>query len=82
MTTKLQLADKTALQTLNINNKKDPQKKHRFGTVGKFFFTGGGYTTCSFIVSTSPLFLVWIKTNRCLTQIWAYKCKYVFIHQL
>ena len=36
MTTMLQWTDKTACQTRNINNKKDPQKKHRLGTVSIF----------------------------------------------
>ena len=33
--TRLQWTDKKARQTWNINNKNDPQKKHRFGTVSR-----------------------------------------------
>ena len=38
-TTRLQGTGQTAWQTWNTNDKKDPQKKHRLGTV-KIFFTG------------------------------------------
>ena len=41
VTTRLQWTDKTAWQTQNINNKKDPQIKHCLGTVSKIFFNGG-----------------------------------------
>ena len=40
MTSRLQWTDKKAWQTRNINYKKDPQKKHRLGTVSKKI-TGG-----------------------------------------
>ena len=46
----------TASQTRSIDNKTDPQKKHRLGTFN------------SFMVPTSHLFLMWIKTNRCLCR--------------
>ena len=39
VTTRLQLTEKTAWQTRNTNNKKDPQKKHRLGTVCNCSFT-------------------------------------------
>ena len=38
VTTELQSTDKKARQTRNINNKNDPQKKHRLGTVSKKYF--------------------------------------------
>ena len=41
VTTRLQWTDKRAWQTQNINDKKDPQKKHRIGTVSKIFLLEG-----------------------------------------
>ena len=41
VTIRLQLSDKKAWQTRNINNKNDPQKKHHLGTVSKNIFTVG-----------------------------------------
>ena len=40
VTTRLQWTDKKEWQTLNINSKNDPQKKHRLGMVSKNSFTG------------------------------------------
>ena len=37
----LHWTDKKAWQTRNINNKNDPQKKHRLGMVDKIFLLGG-----------------------------------------
>ena len=41
MTTRLHWTEKKTWQTQNINNKKDPQTKHRLGTVSNKTFTGG-----------------------------------------
>ena len=43
VTTRLHWTDKEAWQTRNINNKIDPQKKHRLRKVSKNIFTGGRY---------------------------------------
>ena len=48
----------------DTTNEKDPQKKHRLGTVRKKILEG--YTYLS--VPTSSLFLMWIKTNRFLIR--------------
>ena len=42
----------------NTNHKKDPQKKHHLGTVGKKI-TGGLK-----LVPTSPLIWMWINTHK------------------
>ena len=47
-------------------NKKDPQNKHRLGTVIKNILLK---SLTSFMVPASSLFLKWIKTNRCLVHV-------------
>ena len=70
-------SDKNTRKTshTNTNNRKDPQKKHRLGTVSK----KENYwraSTC-LMVPTSPLFLIWIKTDRWF----AWKIPYLCIKQ-
>ena len=49
-----------------LYNKKDPQRNNRLGMVSKNILLDG---LTSFMVPASPLFLMWIKTNKCLVRI-------------
>ena len=58
---KAEMNNQESMINTNMNYKKNPQKKHRLGTVNKNIST-------SFMVQTSPLLLMWIKTNIWLVR--------------